>query len=107
MKLVSVEPSDKPKFKYVATFERDDNKRKDTKFKKTYFGASGFKDFTILSKELPKAEAEEKKLSYQARHLRDLDTKDPTRAGYLSYFLLWNKPTLEASIRDYKRMFNL
>jgi hypothetical protein len=102
MKLLSVEPSDKPKYKFVATFE-DDNK----KIKKTYFGASGYKDFTILSKELSKEEAEEKKLSYQARHLRDLDTKDPTRAGYLSYFLLWNKPTLEASIRDYKRMFKL
>jgi len=102
MKLVSIEESDKPKYKYVATFE-DDN----MKIKKTYFGASGYKDFTILSKELPKEEAEEKKLSYQARHLRDLETKDPTRAGYLSYFLLWNKPTLETSIRDYKRMFKL
>jgi hypothetical protein len=102
MKLVSIEESDKPKFKYVATFE-DDNK----KIKKTYFGASGYKDFIQYSKELPKSDAEEKRLKYQARHLRDLDTKDPTRAGYLSYFLLWNKPTLEASIRDYKRMFKL
>jgi hypothetical protein len=106
MKLLSVEPSDKPKYKYVATFETD---RRLDRFrnKKVYFGASGYKDFTILSQELPKAEAEEKRLSYQARHLRDLETKDPSRAGYLSYFLLWNKPTLEASIRDYKRMFNL
>jgi hypothetical protein len=102
MKLVSVEPSDKPKFKYVATFKLDDDKTK-----KTYFGASGFKDFTIYSKELPKAEAEQKKLSYQARHLKDLDTNDPTRAGYLSYFLLWTKPTLEEAIKHYKKLFKL
>ena len=102
MKLVSIEQSDKPKYKYVATFEKDDKK-----LKRTYFGASGYGDFIQYSKELPQKEAEEKKLSYQVRHLKDLDTKDPTRAGYLSYFLLWNKPTLEASIRDYKRMFKL
>jgi hypothetical protein len=102
MKLLSVEPSDKAKFKYVATFKLDDDS-----IKKTYFGASGFKDFTIYSKELPKKEAEQKKLSYQARHLKDLDTKDPTRAGYLSYFILWTKPTLEEGIKHYKKLFNL
>ena len=106
MKLISVEPSDKPKYKYKATFEVD-NKRIDRKIKHTYFGASGYKDFIQYSKELPKEEAEEKRLSYQARHLRDLETKDPSRPGYLSYFLLWNKPTLEESIKNYKRMFKL
>jgi aspartate-semialdehyde dehydrogenase len=46
---MGLEESDKPKFKYVATFEEDNDK-----IKKTYFGASGFKDFTIYSKELSK-----------------------------------------------------
>ncbi len=43
------------------------------------------------------------KKAYIARHKQDLKTKDPKRAGYLSMFLLWNKPTLASSIRDYNR----
>jgi hypothetical protein len=44
---------------------------------------------------------------YRTRHKKDLDTKDPTRAGYLAYYLLWNKETLTESIKDYKKKFNL
>ena len=102
MKLVSVEESDKPKFKYVATFEMEDDK-----IKKTYFGASGYKDYIQYYKELGPKEANKHKLSYQARHLKDLDTKDPSRAGFLSYFILWTKPTLEEAIKHYKKLFKL
>jgi hypothetical protein len=49
----------------------------------------------------------ELKENYIKRHESDLDTLDPTRAGYLSMFLLWNKPTLSASIKDFnKRLKN-
>lgn len=41
--------------------------------------------------------------AYVARHKKDLKTKDPKRAGFLSMFLLWNKPTLASSIKDYNR----
>ena len=34
------------------------------------------------------------KSNYIKRHLRDLRTNDYKRSGYLSLFLLWNKPTL-------------
>jgi hypothetical protein len=37
------------------------------------------------------------------RHSKDLKTKNPVRAGYLSMFVLWNKSTLQASIADYRR----
>ena len=40
---------------------------------------------------------------YLRRHEKDLQTKDPKRAGYLSMFLLWNQSSLEKSIRDYNR----
>ena len=43
------------------------------------------------------------KRNYIKRHLKDLDTNDYTRAGYLSMFLLWNKETLKESIKDYNR----
>ena len=41
------------------------------------------------------------KRNYIKRHLRDLNTNDYTRAGYLSLFLLWDKPTLKESITTY------
>ena len=34
--------------------------------------------------------------------MKDTRTGDPTRAGYLSLYILWNKPSLKASITDYK-----
>ena len=39
--------------------------------------------------------------NYIKRHLKDLSTNDYTRAGYLSLFLLWDKPTLKESISAY------
>ena len=43
------------------------------------------------------------KRNYIKRHLKDLDTNDYTRAGYLSMFLLWIKETLKESMKDYNR----
>ena len=40
------------------------------------------------------------KKNYIKRHLKDLETNDYKRAGYLSMFLLWNKETLKDSIKD-------
>ena len=41
--------------------------------------------------------------NYVKRHLKDLQTNDYERAGYLSMFLLWNKETLKESIKDFKK----
>ena len=43
------------------------------------------------------------KRNYIKRHLKDLETNDYTRAGYLSMFLLWNTETLKESMKDYNR----
>jgi len=43
------------------------------------------------------------KRNYIKRHLKDLDTNDYTRAGYLSMLLLWDKPTLKESITAYNK----
>jgi hypothetical protein len=43
------------------------------------------------------------KSNYIKRHIRDLETNDYQRAGYLSLFLLWNKETLSKSIKDFNR----
>jgi hypothetical protein len=40
---------------------------------------------------------------YIIRHEKDLNTGDPTRAGFLSMFILWNKPTIKSSVADYNK----
>jgi len=49
----------------------------------------------------------ERRQRYIARHKKDLGTGNPARAGYLSMFVLWNKPSLRASIADYRRRLGI
>jgi CRISPR/Cas system-associated protein endoribonuclease Cas2 len=82
------------KKKYEITFEKNG---------KTYvrkFGAAGMSDFTI-HKDLERRER------YISRHKKDLRTGDPMKPGYLSMYILWNKPSLKASLADYKRRLNV
>ena len=94
MKLLHIEKLHDAKHKYIAIFDNNG------KTKTTKFGASGMDDYTITKDK-------EQRDRYRTRHAKDLKTQDPTRAGYLSWFILWNKPTLTASIADYRRRFNL
>jgi hypothetical protein len=91
VKLKSIKPSLRKDKKLVAEF--DDGT-------KTHFGAKGMSDFT-------KHGDEERKERYIKRHRVNENWSDPKSAGALSRFVLWNKPTLSASIQDYKSRFNL
>jgi len=64
----------------------------------TRFGSYGMSDYT-------QHKDKERRRLYRIRHAKDLLTHNPKRAGYLSYYLLWNKPTLEGSLKDYIRRF--
>jgi len=64
------------------------------------FGAEGMSDYTI-HKDI------DRRNRYISRHLKDLNTGDPMRAGYLSMFVLWNKPSFIASVKDYKTRLNI
>lgn len=70
------------------------------KTKHTDFGASGYDDFT-------KTGDTEQRDRYRTRHAKDLKSGDPTKAGFLSYYILWNKHTITGSVRDYKSRFNM
>lgn len=79
--------------------------------KTIHFGAAGMRDYTLMSKkgsqfyEPDKAKRDKVKNNYRTRHRKDpINTK--FTPGSLSYYLLWNKPTLTASIRDYNKRFN-
>ncbi len=95
MKLLNVVKSKTKGKKWTAIFLKDDGKKKSVSF-----GQKGADDFTITN-DVPQ------RRRYRNRHKKDLETNDPTRPGHLAWFLLWNKPTLEASIKDYKKRFNL
>ena len=93
IKLLSIKKSPKSHKKLRATFEVNGKKRT------TDFGAAGMSDYT-------RHHDKKRRSRYIKRHSKDLRTNDPTRAGYLSMYVLWNKPTVKQSISDYKKRLN-
>jgi hypothetical protein len=91
MKLLKITPSENKNKRYSAYFKKDDGK-----IKVVSFGSPDHDNFTIHGNE-------QRKQAYIKRHKKDLQTNDPTRAGYLSYYLLWNKKSLKEAIKDYKQ----
>ena len=94
-KKVVIKKSTNQKKKYMAIFYEDGKK-----IKTTHFGAAGMSDFT-------KHKDEARKQRYMNRHKANENWQNPMSAGSLSRYILWNKPTLRASITDYKKRFNL
>lgn len=94
MKLVSVKKyTGNGDFKWTATFENPKRIR--------HFGHRDYQDYT-------QHKDKQRRDAYRKRHAKDLETGDPTRAGYLSYFLLWgNSTNLQTNISNYKKMFKL
>ena len=102
MWLLSVKPSTKPEKKYTATFCKCEKKNecKGKNHKVVHFGYKGSTTF-IDSRD------EKKKAAYIARHKVNENWNDPTSAGALSRWILWNLPTLSASIAFFKKKFKL
>ena len=93
---VEVKRSTNKQKKLMAVFTYPDGKTTTT-----HFGARGMSDYT-------KHGDEERMERYLARHDNDReDWTDPTTAGALSRWILWNKPSLSASFNDFKKRFNL
>lgn len=88
---MDLKPSTRKDKKFMAIFEDGT---------KTHFGAKGMSDFTIHGDE-------ERKQRYLDRHRKNENWNDFKSAGSLSRWILWNKPTLRASLADYKRRFGL
>ncbi len=91
LKLVSIKKSPIKGKKLRATFSDGTH---------TDFGAAGMSDYT-------KHRDPERKKRYIARHRSRENWNKPKTAGALSLYVLWNKPSLKASISDYKRRFKL
>lgn len=70
------------------------------------FGAKNYKDYIQYSDE-DDEKAKIRKDSYIARHKVREDWNDLDKAGTWSRYILWNKPTLNESIRDMERKFRI
>ena len=93
MRFLRIKQSSKPDKKLDAEFETDAGRKKTVSF-----GAAGMSDFT-------KHRDEERKRRYLDRHRARENWNDPDSPGALSRWVLWNKPTLQDSIKDYKQRF--
>ena len=92
---VEIKKSTNKAKKYMAIFYRDGKR-----VKTTHFGAAGMSDYT-------KHKDPERKKRYDMRHMKRENWDDYMTAGSLSKWILWNKPTLKASIENYKKHFGL
>jgi hypothetical protein len=93
---VTITPSLRKDKKMMAIFYDDKNK----KVKTVHFGNRGSSDFTINKDD-------ERKKRYLDRHKKREDWNSYMTAGSLARYVLWNLPSLKASIADYKKRFKL
>ena len=91
-----IRKSHKAEKKYDAIFVKPDGREITTSF-----GLNPYSDFT-------KHKDVTRRGRYLSRHKgMGENWNDPTSAGALSRWILWNKPTLRRSIKDFKRRFSL
>ena len=87
VRIIKLEEARDGKHKWTAYFDNG---------KKTKFGAYGMEDYT-------QHHDKDRRERYRTRHRKDLATNNPTRAGYLSWYVLWGDST---SIRENVKAFN-
>ena len=80
--------------RYTASFNYHE------KLKKVNFGDIRYDNYTVHK------DVERKRL-YLLRHRTNEDWNNPMSKGSLSRYILWNKTSLEESIKDFKKRFNL
>ena len=70
--------------------------------KKIHFGADGYSDYT-------KHKDEKRMKRYIARHKprEDWTNRGIKTAGFWSRWILWNKPSLQSSIKETEKKFNI
>lgn len=95
VKLQSFGPSTNADKKYMVVLLKPDGRKKTI-----HFGAKGMDDFT-------KTGDVEQKSRYIQRHKDKENWNDPLTAGFWAKHILWNKTSVQSSLADTKRQFNL
>ena len=101
-KLMNIQEVQDGKHKLKATFYNTETGRQ----KNIKFGAFGMNDYTTHYKISPEMAKERKRL-YLLRHYGMGENWEKISKGALSRWILWNKPTIEESIKDFIKKFNL
>ena len=107
IKLMKIIPAKTKGKKWTAYFSIGKDKEKAVSF-----GASGYRDYTLMSDKtskfyLPKKEDREKvKNAYIKRHSREVQT-NPLKPATLSRFVLWENPSFGGAIRNFKKRFGV
>ena len=94
LKLKRVRRSLKKGKKFDAVFDKDGRE------KVVSFGAAGMSNYT-------KHKNSKRMRRYLTRHRKREDWNKPDTPGALSRWVLWNKPSFEDSLADFKKRFNL
>lgn len=94
---IDLQPSTRDGKKYMVTIPLSTGRTKTV-----HFGADGYSDYTIHKDP-------ERKERYDARHRarEDWDFSGIATAGFWSKWILWNKPSFSASVKDTERRFGL
>jgi len=95
LKLISIKPSNVKGKKVTAVFNIDGKK------KTVQFGASGYIDYTVAPHD------EERKKRYIARHRKNENWTDATKAGTLSRYILWEYKNKQTAVKMYKKRFKI
>jgi hypothetical protein len=90
--VITTSPLKTKKYKVII----DNGKKKKT----IHFGAKGYEDYTIHKND-------ERKYRYIDRHKSKEDWQDPFTAGFWALHTLWNKTTIQSSLNDIKRNFDI
>jgi len=88
--------------KYILMDSPNKNKRYRiiTPYGRIDFGDPNYDNYTIHKDVI-------RKQLYINRHQKREDWNDLNSAGFWSRWLLWNKPTINASIKDVEKRFNI
>jgi hypothetical protein len=98
---LTIQPAEDSRHKYVASFYNIHS----GVIKHVKFGAAGYKDYPTYVLQSGKEIADIHKASYINRHQAREDWSNPISKGALSKYILWNKPSLKASLKDYLKTF--
>ena len=94
-KILSFGPSSQADKKYTVVLLQENGRKKTV-----HFGAKNMDDYT-------KTGDVEQKSRYIQRHKDKENWNDPLTAGFWAKHILWNKTTVQASLAETKRQYNL
>jgi hypothetical protein len=94
MKTYTLYKADNPNKKYKVYIKTQHG------YKKIEFGANGMSDYTIHRDQ-------ERRQRYIKRHYKNENWTDSETAGFWSFWILWNKPTISESYKDTIKRFHL